>query len=553
MKNSLKLLLIGCLIAAGISCEKDENNKPEGEKAARMELTLQKYYNEGGATTLKLWEAGDKAAMINVDAAQPSEITASPITTGSQNSLFTFTLSGAKRGDKLFVYYPLNSGVTYEDGTVSAMIPTRQNGKINPVFIGKGIWSESSYSTHDINMSAYWTVLYASIQKGNYRIKKAVLTGNAGEKIGGKVRIGISDFTVTASEAAISIEFDEALDCSKDSQKFPFMLAPGTLEKGYTITYTTDAGEEFKYVCNDRTVCEMNGKIDSGNADNGKSAQLIACGDNKIYMIDAELAERDGFYNAVLWELDAKDFASVIGKDMLRLDDCKPVDNNTKILATSSRSYAMLVDIETKKLLWYSSNSKNAHSADILPGNRIAVACSDDGDIVQIFDMNASDKVLFTTPLKSAHGVVWNEATQRLYAIGGTSLNIYKLKDWNTVAPSLELEQVINTKDYVTGLHDMTLVDDNTLIVAGRKAALYDIAQSSFTNLSLFNGSTALKAVNYNGDTGECWYVDSTNPEGNFSWSSQTIRYTDNVNGNGTYKTIKVPNLNMYKVRVFNW
>lgn len=546
-------MLIGCMIAAGISCEKDDNNKPEGEKAARMELTLQKYYNEGGATTLKLWEAGDKAAMINVDAAQPSEITASPITTGSQNSLFTFILSGADKGDELFVYYPLNSGVTYEDGTVSAMIPTRQNGKIDPVFIGKGIWSESSYSTHDINMSVYWTVLYASIQKGNYRIKKAVLTGNSGEKIGGKVRIAISDFTATACEAAISIEFDEALDCSKDSQKFPFMLAPGTLEKGYTITYTTDAGEEFKYVCNDRTVCEMNGKIDSGNADNGKSAQLIACGDNKIYMIDAELAERDGFYNAVLWELDAKDFASVIGKDMLRLDDCKPVDNNTKILATSSRSYAMLVDIETKKLLWYSSNSNNAHSADILPGNRIAVACSDGGDIVQIFDMNASDKVLFTTPLTSAHGVVWNEATQRLYAIGGTSLNIYKLKDWNTVAPSLELEQVINTKDYVTGLHDMTLVDDNTLIVAGRKAALYDIAQSSFTNLSLFNGSTALKAVNYNGDTGECWYVDSTNPEGNFSWSSQTIRYTDNVNGNGTYKTIKVPNLNMYKVRVFNW
>ncbi len=546
-------MLIGCLIAAGISCEKDDKNKPEGEKAARMELTLQKYYNEGGATTLKLWEAGDKAAMINVDAAQPSEITASPITTGSQNSLFTFTLSGAKKGDKLFVYYPLNSGVTYEDGTVSAMIPTRQNGKIDPVFIGKGQWSESSYSTVDINMSVYWTVLYASLQKGNYGIKKAVLKGNAGEKIGGKVKIDISDFTVTASETSISVEFEEVLDCRKGSQRFPFMLAPGTLEKGYTITYTTDEGEEFQYVCNDMTACEMNGKVEAGDANDGKSTQLIVCGDSMIYMIDANLAESAGFYNAVLWELDAKNFASVIGKDMLRLDDCKPVDNNTKILATSSRSYAMLVDIETKKLLWYSSNSGNAHSADILPGNRIAVACSDGGDVIQIFDMNASDKVLFSAPLNSAHGVVWNETTQRLYAIGGTSLNIYKLKDWNSAAPSLELEQVINTKNSVTGLHDMTLVDGNTLLVAGRKAALYDIAQSSFTNLSHFNGSTALKAVNYNGDTGECWYVDSTNPEGNFTWSSQTIRYTDNVNGNGTYKTIKVPNLNMYKVRVFNW
>ena len=74
------------------------------------------------------------------------------------------------------------------------------------------------------------------------------------------------------------------------------------------------------------------------------------------------------------------------------------------------------------------------------------------------------------------------------------------LVDTSALVGSLELEQVINTKDYVTGLHDMTLVDDNTLLVAGRKAALYDIAQSSFTNLSLFNGSTALKAVNYNGE-----------------------------------------------------
>lgn len=552
MKYSLKFLLIACIIATGASCD-NGSSKTEGPKAARMDLSLQKYYNEGGATTLKLWEAGDKAAMINTDAEQPSMAVASPIAAGSQTSLFTFTLNDAKSGDNLFVYYPQTAGITYKDGAAKTVIPTKQNGKINPTFIGKGSWSESSYSTVDINMSVYWTVLYASIQKGNYGIKKAVLTGNAGEKISGEVQIGISDFTVRASETAISVEFENVLDCRTGAQRFPIMLAPGTLEKGYTISYTTDGGEEFQYVCNDRTVCEMNGKIEAGDANDGKSTQLIVCGDSKIYMIDANLAEAAGFYNAVLWELEAKDFASVIGKDMLRLDDCKPVDNNTKILATSSRNYAMLVDIETKKLLWYSSNSGNAHSADILPGNRIAVACSDGGDLVQIFDMNASDKVLFATPLKSAHGVVWNEATQRLYAIGGTSLNIYKLKDWNSAAPALELEQVINTKSNVTGLHDMTLVDENTLLVAGNKAALYDIAQSSFSNLSHFNGSTSLKAVNYNGDTGECWYVDSTNPEGNFTWSSQTIRYTDNVNGNGTYRTIKVPNLNMYKVRVFHW
>ena len=147
--------------------------------------------------------------------------------------------------------------------------------------------------------------------------------------------------------------------------------------------------------------------------------------------------------------------------------------------------------------------------------------------------------------------VVWNETTQRLYAIGGQSLQIYKLKDWETAAPSLELEKTVQTPQ--GGLHDMSYVNSNTLCIGGRRAYLYDIGANQFTEMTLFAASTAIKSINYNDETGELWYTDSTNPEGSQSWSTQTIRYSTDKNASTETRTIKVPDLDMYKVRVMNW
>jgi hypothetical protein len=66
--------------------------------------------------------------------------------------------------------------------------------------------------------------------------------------------------------------------------------------------------------------------------------------------------------------------------------------------------------------------------------------------------------------------------------------------------------------------------------------------------------SRALKAVNYNITTGECWYVDATEPEGEFDWSSKTIHYTDDIQSDAPdKKTIKNVPINMYKARVLHW
>ncbi len=287
-----------------------------------------------------------------------------------------------------------------------------------------------------------------------------------------------------------------------------------------------------------------------------KGTLLLVCGSNMVYLIDADAAAANGYKSSVLWQWNAATAASTMHLDASRLDhldDCKPVDGGRKLLITSSYSWAVLLDIETKKILWYSKESKNAHSAELLPGNRIAVCCStgsetDPGDKVQVFDASSYGKLLCDTPFASAHGAVWNASAERLYIGGKSLLNSYKLE-----GNQLVLDKSVKTSSYVTGVHDVTLVNKNTLLLAGKQAALYDIPSGEFTPLGAFAASTALKSVNHHPSGSEVWYTDATEPEGDYSWSSHQVRHRSDAASGKEDRTIRIPDINMYKVRVYRW
>ena len=101
------------------------------------------------------------------------------------------------------------------------------------------------------------------------------------------------------------------------------------------------------------------------------------------------------------------------------------------------------------------------------------------------------------------------------------------LNGLGTDKPSFELVKSITAPQ--GGIHDINRVDDNTITVAGSKAYLFNVETEQFTEMSLFSGSTALKSLNYNAETGEVWYTDATIPEGDESWSSHKIRYSRNT------------------------
>lgn len=122
-------------------------------------------------------------------------------------------------------------------------------------------------------------------------------------------------------------------------------------------------------------------------------------------------------------------------------DDCKPLADGKRILVSSSSGGCALVDYPTGQVQWY-ARVPNAHSIELLPQDRIVVAASvgAKGNRLMVFDISQQGKSLCEVPLPSAHGVVWDAAHKRLWALGFHNLYSYELKDWETQSPTLHLD-----------------------------------------------------------------------------------------------------------------
>ncbi|MDE6529024.1 MAG: hypothetical protein K2L78_08265 [Muribaculaceae bacterium] len=289
--------------------------------------------------------------------------------------------------------------------------------------------------------------------------------------------------------------------------------------------------------------------------DGTQPTTLLVCGSTYVSAVRPDLIPNGTNYlDGIIWDFDARDVCYQMGlspESMDHLDDCKPIDGNTRILATSSHHWSVIINYATKQIEFWTTKSDNAHSAEVLPGNKIVVACSSPCDKLQLYDRSRNNEVLHTVDLPSAHGVVWNEKRQRLYAIGKKKLGIYRLEGADTDTPTLVEEASVTTPK--TGTHDLTPVDENTLCVSGRNSYFFDIDTKEFTELTQFNGRTAIKSVNYNLQTNEAWYTDSTEPEGDYSWSTQTVHHTPDPMGTADDYTFRTKNFNLYKVRVLYW
>jgi len=86
--NSLKLRLFRVLLlCAGTGllvagCSNDDDSPRE--LSSKTTLTLSKYYNDKGATTLPTWGRNDKAGLFAADQSVPEAVYAAPIQPGSQ-------------------------------------------------------------------------------------------------------------------------------------------------------------------------------------------------------------------------------------------------------------------------------------------------------------------------------------------------------------------------------------------------------------------------------------------------------------------------------------
>ena len=267
---------------------------------------------------------------------------------------------------------------------------------------------------------------------------------------------------------------------------------------------------------------------------------LAICGGKEVRIID--LSKSNGREINEVWSWNIEDGAEGLpaeySKYLMPLDECKFVDNNKKLLLTSSHSAVVLLDIKSKKCDFY-ARVPMAHSADLLPNNRIAVALSTNkaGNSLEIYDISQPEKVLWRDSLYSGHGAVWHAERESLYALGYDVLREYKLKDWNTDAPALEL--VASTPIPVKSGHDLVKVDEQRMLVSGHEGVMwFDVESKEFSPFEPLKDTHNVKSVNYNHKLNRLIYT-----KGEVSW------WTHNIYQKNPDKTITIDSMNVYKVR----
>lgn len=273
------------------------------------------------------------------------------------------------------------------------------------------------------------------------------------------------------------------------------------------------------------------------------SKRWVVCGSDKIRIIDPE--KSDSSHAEIIWEWNATDTQTELpasySSRFKHMDECKPVLNNTKILVSASSNGAMILNIDAHHCEFY-CYAPMAHSVELLPNNRIVVAESthESGNALEVFDITKkTDTPIIRDSLYSAHGVLWYNETQRLYAIGAKRFRIYKLTDWETSTPSLTLEKELTLP--VSGSHDLTRIDENRMLISCTNGVYcYDIKTQTFTRFEPLIDYTNLKSVNYNVLTGQIVY---TLPEE--SWWTYHLSSLNPTFGIG------MSDINIYKVRVF--
>lgn len=539
---------------AFVACTDDDSAKVQN-LAAKATITQGGYWSADGSLKTPAWGKEDKGAIMLYADGKLSKSTATPLLSGSTSAQFLFNILANREETDVLSWYPADADVSFSGHDVTVNIPTEQTGSEIPVMFGMDRQNVNRYEGCKFTLKPAGCMVYVNVAMGDYDVKSLELTANGGENIAGNVTVNVDGGSATATASSIKVTPDSPVDCRTSSAQIPVYCAPVTLTKGISVKITTSAGQTITSSVNDEMVLEAGGKYNTAKVAEGESTELVFCGDNHVFVINADLA-KETYKEGILWSLDVKTLASGLGLAANRcdhLDDCKFVDNGTKLLLTSSYGWCALLDYPTGNMLFHTTQVPNAHSAEYIPGGYVAVATStgttDLHNRVQLYSIDKSEQILASADLYSGHGLVWDYSRNVLYGAGGDVVKVFDVTLGES--PVIALKKTIKAPK--NGIHDLMRVDNSTLTVAGDHAYLFNVDTELFTEMTLFSGSASIKSLNYNGETGEIWYTDATIPEGSESWSSQKIRYSTNKDGSSADRIIKVPDMDMYKVRVRQW
>jgi WD40 repeat protein len=220
---------------------------------------------------------------------------------------------------------------------------------------------------------------------------------------------------------------------------------------------------------------------------------FLVCGDSKIHLVDSALSKETTPH--VLWTWDAHLIQDLPEEFRTRkfnsIDDIKPVRGGTQLLISSSSGAVALWDVERNKTLFYASVS-NAHSIEFLPGGLLVAAASTHaaGNKLMLFDPTKGRTPVFTDDLHSAHGVVWHEERQTLFALGFDVLREYQVE-------GSKLKRIHEWKIPGESGHDLTLSPDKRCLFLTEHTGAwgFDLDTMKFSKIEGFPDAPNIKSL----------------------------------------------------------
>lgn len=265
---------------------------------------------------------------------------------------------------------------------------------------------------------------------------------------------------------------------------------------------------------------------------------LLVCGDSKVLMV--EYPKNSDSIPEIVWSWDAH-IANDLPfeyrtKRFNSIDDCKPTPDRKQLMISSSSGAVAIVTLKDKKVTFL-ADVPNAHSIEMLPGNKIIAAASTiaNGNRLMLFDMAKPSEPIYTDSLYSAHGVVWVEQKNSLFALGYDVLREYKLQNGGNL--------LLNNEWKIPGEggHDLQLTPDGKKLFITEHSGVWEFNLNTlkFSKIDQFPDAENIKSLNQN-EAGRFVY---TVPEK--SW------WTYHVSLFNPIGQLSFPNMRVYKVRLF--
>ena len=226
-------------------------------------------------------------------------------------------------------------------------------------------------------------------------------------------------------------------------------------------------------------------------------------------------------------------------------------------LAVYGSGYGCMISYPAGELLWSTSMAaNNPHSIELMPNGVIAIASSTGAEIRFFTTTEAFSKMFAArVTLEDAHGVLWDEQNQVLWAVGRTVLTAYKVTlnaDGTVTVNEDTSRRATIPSDHAHDLAPVYGNSDELWITTGLHVYRYNKVTKTFS--TEYEGCNYLNRSNVKGvgnfEDGSLVFLY---PDGAFqSWTTKSMILVRNQDGKMVREELASETGHFYKVRVWD-